>query len=200
MAQGRIAGLLLFTSLAGIAAPGCGPTASNTRPPTVEDDTSLGSGDRFDVRVYGEEDLDGNYRVEQDGSIDFPYLGRVEVEGLEPPEVADLLERGLRDEGVLVQPQVSVLVTDYESRRVSVIGAVRNPGNYPVTPGLTALQAVGLAGGTTDLADRDGAILTRRVEERMRRYQVPLDRISVGNTDDIPVRADDIILVPERPF
>ena len=91
-------------------------------------------------------------------------------------------------------------MTSYESRRVSVIGAVRNPGNYAVSPGLTALQAVGLAGGTTDLADRDGTILTRRIEGDMRRFQVPLDRISVGNSDDVPIRADDIILVPERPF
>lgn len=178
----------------------CGPAASPDPPPTVEHDTSLGSGDVFEVRVYGEDDLNNNYRVEQDGSIDFPYLGRLEVAGLEPPEIADLLEERLRSDGVLVNPQVSVLVTDYESRLVSVIGAVRSPGNYPVTPGLTALQAVGLAGGTTDLADRDGAILTRRINGQARRFQVPLDRISVGNADDVPVRADDIILVPERPF
>jgi protein involved in polysaccharide export with SLBB domain len=179
---------------------GCGPSASSSPPPRAENDTSLGQGDVFEVRVYGEEDLNSNYRVEQDGSIRFPYLGRIEVVGLEPPQVADLLEARLRDGGVLVNPQVSVLVTNYESRQVSVMGAVNNPGVYPVTPGLTAFQAIGLAGGTTDLADRDGAILTRRVEGRMRRYQIPLDQISVGDTDDVPVRADDIILVPERPF
>jgi polysaccharide export outer membrane protein len=91
-------------------------------------------------------------------------------------------------------------VTEYNSKRISVIGAVNNPGNYPISPGLTALQAVGLAGGTTDLANRDGAIITRRVDGEMRRYSVPLDRITVGTSDDFAVRAGDIIFVPERPF
>jgi len=192
--------IIALAFLPAVVVPGCGPSARPEAPPPAENETSLGEGDVFEIRVYGESDLNNNYRVEQDGTIDFPYLGRVAVAGLEPPQVSDLIESRLREDGILVNPQVSVLVTDYESRRISVMGAVRNPGNYPVTPGLTALQAIGLAGGTTDLADRDGTILTRRVDEEMRRYQVPLDRITVGNSDDIPVRADDIILVPERPF
>lgn len=181
--------------------PGCGPGGIQSPPPTTnQDDTTLGVGDRFDVRVYGEADLSTNYRVAQDGTIDFPYVGEVEVVGLEPPQVADLLEARLRDGGVLVDPHISVLVTETPSRRISVIGAVRNPGNFPVSPGLTALQAVGLAGGTTDLANRNGAIVTRRVEGELRRYAVPLDSITVGTHEDFRVQANDIIYVPERPF
>lgn len=187
--------------LVGVTQPGCGPGGLNTLPPdTGEDDTSLGPGDVFEVRVYGEDDLESNYRVEENGTIDFPYLGTIEVAELEPAEVADLIETRLRDEGVLVNPQVSVMVSEYADKLVSVIGAVRNPGNYSVTPGLTALQSVGLAGGTTALADRDGAVLTRRVSGTMRRYSVPLDQISVGDHDDVPIRAGDIVLIPERPF
>lgn len=192
------AGSLLLSA---ILVSACGPGGINTRPPaTAENDTRLGVGDLFDVRVYGEEDLSTNYRVEQDGTIDFPYIGRVEVEGLEPPQVADLIEVRLRDGAVLVEPHVSVLVTETPSRRITVQGAVRNPGNYPVTAGLTVLQAVGLAGGTTDLANRNGAIVTRRVDGEMRRYAVPLDNITIGAAEDFPVQANDIILVPERPF
>lgn len=190
------AGLVL-----GLFGVGCGPTGLHTPPPSnAGNDTSLGPGDVFDIRVYGEEDLSTNYRVAQDGTIDFPYVGRVEVALLEPTQVADLLESRLQEGGILVSPQVSVLVTEYNSKRVSVSGAVRNPGNYPLNPGLTALQAVQLAGGTTDLGNRDGAILTRRVDGEMRRYAVPLDRITVGDVEDFRVRAGDIIYVPERPF
>lgn len=196
-AAGLSAGLLLFA----IVSNGCGPTGLSTRPPsTGQDDTRLGAGDVFDVRVYGEADLTSNYRVAQDGTIDFPYIGRIRVADLEPTEIADLLEERLRDGGVLVNPQVSVLVTEYGSKRISVTGAVRNPGNYPVAPGLTTLQAVGLAGGTTELANRNAAILTRRVEGEMRRYAVPLDSIMVGAAEDFRVQAGDIIFVPERPF
>ncbi len=200
MSAVRRTGLALLL-MAVSATPACGPGGLHTAPPsTGQDDTSLGPGDRFDVRVYGEEDLSTNYRIAQDGTIDFPYVGRVEVAELEPTQVADLIEDRLRDGGVLVHPQVSVLVTEYASKRISVSGAVRNPGNYPVSPGLTALQAVGLAGGTTDLANRNATILTRRVEGEMRRYVVPLDSITVGAENDFRVTAGDIIYVPERPF
>lgn len=193
--------LALLGLLGCLGQAACGPTGLRNPPPSTEaDDTTLGAGDLFDVRVYGEPDLSTNYRVAQDGTIDFPYVGRVEVASLEPTQVADLLEARLTGGGYLVNPQVSVLVTEYNSKRVSVSGAVRNPGNYPLNPGLTALQAVQLAGGTADLANRDGAILTRRVEGEMRRYSVPLDSITVGAVDDFRVRAGDIIYVPERPF
>lgn len=187
--------------LLSISVLGCGPGGLSTRPPsTGADDTTLGAGDIFDVRVYGEADLTSNYRVAQDGTIDFPYIGRIAVAELEPTQIADLLEERLREGGILVNPQVSVLVTEYGSKRISVSGAVRNPGNYPIAPGLTTLQAVGLAGGTTDLANRNGAILTRRVEGEMRRYQVPLDSITVGTAEDFRVQPGDIIYVPERVF
>lgn len=180
---------------------GCGPGGLRTAPPaTAGDDTLLGPGDTFEVRVYGETDLSSNYRVAQDGTIDFPYIGRVQVAALEPTMIADLIEERLRDGRVLVNPQVSVLVTEYVSKRISVLGAVRNPGNFPVSPGLTALQAVQLAGGTSELANRNAAIITRRVDGEMRRYAVPLDNITMGAQDDVRVQAADIIYVPERPF
>ena len=197
----RLRAELFAAALLLAAGPGCGPTGQRTLPPVGDhDDTTLGPGDQFDVRVYGEADLSANYTVDRDGSIDFPYLGRVEVAELEPSRVADLLERRLQDADVLVNPQVSVVVTEYRSKRISVIGAVRTPGNFPLTPGLTALQAVGLAGGTTELANRDGAIVTRQVEGEMRRYSIPLDQITVGSYENFPIQAGDIIFVPERPF
>jgi protein involved in polysaccharide export with SLBB domain len=185
--------------LALVFCAGCGPPVQSTPPPPVSfDATLLGPGDRFDVRVYGEPDLSTNYRVAQDGSIDFPYIGRVQVAELQPTQVADLIGERLREGSVLVSPQVSVVVTEINSTRISVMGAVRNPGNYPLSPGLTTLQAIGLAGGTTDLANRDGAILTRRVRGSLRRFAVPLDRITVGNAEDFMVLPGDIIYVPER--
>lgn len=179
----------------------CGPGGLRTRPTTTgEDDTRLGEGDRFDVRVYGEADLSANYQVARDGTIDYPYIGRIEVAELEPTEVARLIASRLREGGVLVDPQVSVVVTDQPSKRISVIGAVRNPGNFPLSAGLTAVQAIGLAGGFTDLANRDGTIVTRRVNGQMRRYSVPVDQITIGAQEDFRIQARDIIFVPERPF
>ena len=194
--RGRHLGIL-SSLLVLIAA--CGPSVTAVNPPMVaQQQTTLAPGDGIDVRVYGEEDLSESYTIQPDGTIDYPYVGTVEVEGLAPHAVADLLETRLREGGVLVHPHVSIEVTTTTSGMISVSGAVRTPGNYPVTHGLTVLQAVGLAGGTSDLANRDGAIVTRRVEGRMRRYAVPLDRITVGDAEDFPVQPGDILFVPER--
>lgn len=180
---------------------GCTSTPESRVPASVGDeDTTLGAGDVFAVRVYGQEDLSSSYRVAQDGSIDFPLIGRVEVGGQEPTEIADTLGEHLRDQGILVSPQVSVLVEEYNSKRISVMGAVAQSGTFPMTAGLTVVQAVSTAGGFSPLANRNGTVLTRRVDGELQRYRVQVDRISRGQEQDIPVRAGDIIYVPERVF
>jgi protein involved in polysaccharide export with SLBB domain len=180
----------------------CAPTAIQGPPPTnaSDDDRSVGRGDIFDVRVYGEEDLSTDYQVADDGTIDFPYVGRLEVAGMEAPAIAEALATRLRDGGVLIDPQVSVVVREVNSRRITITGAVRSPGNYPLSPGLTAVQAVNLAGGFTDLANRDGTILRRRVDGELRRYSVPIDRVTRGDAEDVLVRSGDVLFVPERVF
>lgn len=194
-----VIGALLLALTVGSAA--CGISGVQAAPTTPEtDDTTLSAGDLFDVRVYGEPDLTSNYRVEQDGMIDFPYVGRLQVADQEPTAIARLIETRLREDGVLVNPQVSVLVSEYVSKRINITGAVESPGNFSIAPGLTAFQAVGLAGGTTALANRDATIVTRRVNGVLRRYAVPLDQIRIGQAEDFRVRSGDIIYVPERPF
>ncbi|UJR80401.1 Capsular polysaccharide synthesis enzyme CpsC, polysaccharide export [Sandaracinus amylolyticus] len=179
----------------------CGPSGRIERPPTSgEEDTTLGASDVFDVRVFGEEELSGTYRVAQDGTIDYPFIGRMEVAGLEPYEIADLVEGRLRDDGYLVNPQVSVFVQEYNSKRISVLGAVRNPGSFPMQSGLTVVQAISLAGGFTSLANRDGTTVSRRVSGETRRFAVPVDAITSGREGDFAVQAQDIIYVPERIF
>jgi len=167
--------------------------------PLNGDDTTLGVGDVLDVRVYGEEELTGTYRVAQDGSIDFPFIGRVAVAGLEPPTIADTIKDRLAH-GYLRDPQVSIFVREYNSKRVSVVGAVAHPGNFPMTTGLTVVQAISLAGGFTSIASRDDTVVTRRVGGRLRRFPVHAEDVTEGNEDDFPLQAGDIIYVPERLF
>lgn len=179
----------------------CAPTSQVVVPDGLGgDDTTLGAGDVFQVRVYGQDDLSASYRVAQDGSIDFPLVGRVDVGGQEPTEIADLIATRLREGDILVAPQVSVLVEEYNSKRLSVMGAVAQTGTFPMTPGLTVVQAISAAGGFSPLASRNDTVLTRRVDGALQRYRVQVDRISRGQEQDIPVQAGDIIYVPERVF
>ncbi len=192
---------LLGSVFALAAGSGCGNYGPVERPPASDsDDTTLGDGDVFDVRVFGEEELSQSYRVARDGSIDMPLVGRLQVAGLEPYEVADLVATSLRDGGFLVTPQVSVFVQEYNSKRISVLGAVREPGSFPMRSGLTAVQAISLAGGFTALANRDGTTVTRRVGDELRRFRVHVDAVTAGTEEDFVLRAQDIVYVPERIF
>lgn len=172
-------------------------------PEVREPDTGaigLGPNDVFEVRVFGEEELSAQYRVEADGTIDFPFLGRLQVAGSDPRTVATMIAEGLKAREIMVDPQVTVFVAESNSLRVSVMGAVDRPGTFPVTPGMTVVQAVSMAGGFTALANQNGTVLTRRTDEGVRRFAVPVRRISEGREEDVPVRGGDIIFVPERAF
>ena len=169
-------------------------------PPPATNDTTLGPGDVFAVRVFGEESLSGNHQIAPDGTIDFPLLGSVEVKGMEPTEVADVLRNELQARDLMRDPHVSVYVEEYASKRVSVVGAVANPGAFPLEPGMTVVQAISMAGGFSSLADRDSTVVTRRVGSETVRYRVPVDLVTQGRAEDIEVAAGDIIFVPERLF
>ncbi len=180
---------------------GCAGSARPLRPPPNNgNDTSLGSGDVFDVRIFGEQELSASYRVAEDGTIDFPLIGRIEVVGLEPPATADLLRDRLRDGRFMLDPQVSVFVREYNSKRVSVMGAVSRPGTFPMSSGLTVVQAISLAGGFTPLAMRSGPTITRQENGHARSFRVPVDEIVQGRAEDVLLQAGDIVYVPERVF
>jgi len=195
----RILPWLLSAALGLISA--CKGGRDSTLPTVVpEDDTTLGAGDVFTVRVYGEDDLSNEYRIAQDGSIDFPLVGRIEVEGHEPTEVADLIASRLREREMLISPQVSVVVDQYNSKRFNVMGAVAQPGTFPMTAGLTVVQAISLAGGLTALASGNSVVVSRRVDGELKRYRIPVSDVSRGEAEDFPLRAGDIVYVPERLF
>ena len=169
-------------------------------PPPATDDTTLGAGDVFSVRVYGEDSMTGSHQVAPDGTINFPLLGAVQVSGLEPTEVANKIQHELQERDLMRSPHVSVYVEQYSSKRVSVVGAVANPGTFPLEPGMTVVQAISMAGGFSSLADRDATVVTRKVAEEIIRYRVPVARVTKGQAADIEVAAGDIIFVPERLF
>jgi protein involved in polysaccharide export with SLBB domain len=191
---------LLSTVLA-VSLASCGGAGPIVDAPEVQaEDTTLGPGDVFEVRVYGEEDLSGRHRVSQDGSIDFPLVGRVTVDGREPTEVVDSLTTGLREGGFLRNPQVSVMVVEYNSKKITVMGAVARTGQYPLTAGLTLVQAISLAGGFNALANPGATMITRRVDGEIRRFRIDADAASRGQSRDFVLNAGDIVFVPERAF
>ncbi len=190
---------LLMLPLVGCPRGGGGAAVASP-PSDVATDTSLGPGDVFDVMVYGEKDLSGTYRVDTDGTILFPFVGRVKADGLQPNALAEVLARRLEEGGYLRSPQVSVFVKEYNSKRISVVGAVERPGTFTMTPGMTVVQAVSVASGFTPMADRNSVVVTRRVDGQVQRYRVRVEDITEGRAPDFPLRPGDTVYVPERLF
>lgn len=189
---------LLLTSVA-LVWTSCSATPQAVLPADSSEGFVLGPEDVFALRVYGEEDLSGSYRVEADGTIDFPFIGQTHVAGQQPNDVANLVERRLLEEEILRAPQVSVYVLEYASKRISVVGAVASPGTFPMTAGLTVVQAISLAGGFKD-ASSNSTVLTRRVDGELRRFSVRANDITRGRAADVPVQSGDIIFVPGSAF
>jgi protein involved in polysaccharide export with SLBB domain len=191
----------LLAWLVVIATSSCRPNTTSKLPIQVpQEDTTLGPGDVFEVRVFGEKDLSAKYQVGPDGSIRFPFLGLLDVGGKDADEVANEIRSRLVEGKFMVDPHVSVFVEQSNSKRLSVLGAVARPGTFPIVPGMTVVQAVSNAGGFTPLASKDDTVVTRRINGKLERYRILVSEVTRGNADDFPLRAGDIVFVPERVF
>lgn len=100
----------------------------------------------MNVTVYNELDLTKTLRVSSQGTLSFPLIGTVKVAGLTPAQVEKRLE-DLLSQGYFKNPPVSVLVVEYRSKEVFVLGAVNKPGTYPLTGPATLLEMISRAGG-----------------------------------------------------
>lgn len=161
---------------------------------------TLGPGDTFEVTVYDDKELSGKYRVADDGTINFPLVGQVQVAGRGPTAVASVIASALEAKQILRKPSVSIFVLDYASKRINVVGAVQRPGSLSWTAGMGVVQAISVAGGLTSLAAANDTIVTRRVAGQPKRYKVSVRRITEGQESDFILEADDIVYVPERIF
>jgi protein involved in polysaccharide export with SLBB domain len=161
--------------------------------------STLGSGDLLEVRVYQETDLSGAFRVSPEGLIDYPLCGKVSVLNMSSSTAADALTACLKN-GFLKNPQVTVLVREYTSKKVFVLGEITKPGTFPYEENMSIIQAVTLAGGFTKLASKNGTSVTRLVEGQETRVRVPVADIEQGRQKNFPLQPGDIIFVPESFF
>ncbi len=190
----RAIALALLAALAGC---GGGPEVrAGELPPSLSEaellrSAMLGSGDVLEVRVYQEDQLTGVYRISSDGTFDFPLVGKVEAVGKTPGELADVLTSSLK-ERFLRNPQVSVFVKEYNSKKVFVLGQVGKPGTFQYQERMTVIQAITVAGGFKELADKSRVLLTREIDGQQQRYLVPIE----GN-QNIVLQPGDVIEVRE---
>lgn len=185
-----------------VVACGCGPKPDNSQVklPAPVESTTVGAGDVFRLEIVGEKDLPDEYQVASDGTVDLPYIHRLEVAGREPQQIQALIRQRLIDAQIFTDPSVVVQVKEYNSKKVTVLGQVQKPGSFPYQAGLTLVQAVSLAGGLNSIANRDRVKLTRKSGEGAQTVVLSIQAIMDGRSPDIPLQAGDQIYVHERVF
>lgn len=175
--------------------------AVSLRPALTDDgDYKLAAKDQITVTVYGQDDLTRTVRVSQAGTITLPLLGEIQAAGVSPTELEKRIADGLRGR-YLVNPKVTVNVAEFQGRQFSVMGAVNQPGAYPLkTNQTTVLLALSEAKGVKDNADRVAYVL--RAQPRPGEQQpVAVDLEALlrqGNPGhNVVVEAGDSVYVPE---
>jgi polysaccharide export outer membrane protein len=155
----------------------------------------------FTVSILGEKDLPTEFQVQPDGTIDFPYLGRLQLAGLEPQGVVDLLRKKLEEAKILRDPQITLIMRQYNSMKVNIIGQVGHQDTVPWTPGMTLLLAVTHCGGFTPMADSNHVVLIRRVsKDKNVKAVVSVDAIMHNAQPDVPLQPGDTVIVEQRTF
>ena len=154
--------------------------------------SALGPRDLIQIRVYQHKDLTADFEISPTGEIDFPLIGTLTVEGMVPSQVATLVKRKL-SEGFIKSPHVNVQVKAFNSKKVFVLGRVQKPGRFAYSDSMTVIEAVTLAGGFADLAERNYTIVTRGD----RRIPVPVEKIMQGLAANFRLQPGDIVYVPE---
>jgi polysaccharide biosynthesis/export protein len=138
-----------------------GPTSAlpaGTNLPTQK----LGANDLIAISVYGAPELTRTVRVSAEGDIRLPMLGRaIHASGLLPAELEKSIVEALNAEQILVQPIVTVTIVEYQSRPISVSGAVKNPVTFQASGPMTLLEAINRAGGLSPDAGTD-ILISRR--------------------------------------
>jgi polysaccharide export outer membrane protein len=162
-------------------------------------DESLGVDDVFEVRVFSEEDLSGTFRVGADGTVDYPFAGRLEVIGLRSGQIQKIITDKLKD-GYLKNPQVSVMVKEWNSRKISVLGQVQKPGSVVYFPSMTIIDAIAAAGGFTGIAAKNKVTLRRVKQGKVNSGSYPVADISEGRSPNVALVPGDVLVVEERLF
>jgi protein involved in polysaccharide export with SLBB domain len=188
-------------ALAAVLAAGCARHArvSVEDVPVSHGTSSLGAGDVIEVRVYQEPELSGVYQVGRDGDVIFPLCKRVTLSGLSPNAAAEKF-RACLAEGFMRDPQVSVLVKEYNSKKVFVFGEVQKPGTFVYEEGMSIVQAVTIAGGFTKTASQNATSVTRQVNGQEVKMKVNVQDIALGKAPNFVLEPGDIVYVPESLF
>jgi polysaccharide export outer membrane protein len=196
-----VAAILLLALLASHARA---EEASMSRPPAPSTqersgergDFQIGPEDVLDIAVWNNTAISRTVPVRPDGMISLPLLNDIRASGLTPMELRDLLIRKLAE--YMPSPEVSVIVREVHSCKVTVMGEVKNPGRYEIRSRATVLDAIAQAGGFTEFASRSRVAILRPDGRTLLRIPIRYREAVSGTGDEarISLKPGDTIVVP----
>ncbi len=166
-----------------------------------ESDYTLVVGDVVQLNIFREPDLTTQATIARDGTVQLPLIREVSLAGHTIRDAREML-RGLYDKQYLVNPQVFLTVIRYAQRKFTIMGQVARPGSYELQGGerMDLLEAIGLAGGFTRIADRGRVIIQRKENGEVKAIKANAKRMADGKLDPIEVQPGDVITVRESWF
>jgi polysaccharide export outer membrane protein len=157
--------------------------------------------DLIQVQIFREPDLQREVRLTQESTVALPLVGNVDLAGKTVKQAEEYLHK-LYDKDYIVNPQVTIIVMDYNRREVNILGSVNSPGTVGFRPEqkMGLIEAITRAGGFNRLADRTAIKLTRILPTgKTENFTINADDLIHGKSNN-PwyLQKDDIIYVPER--
>lgn len=166
------------------------PVANSAQP--------IGALDTLNISVFQVESLTGEFKVDANGKFDYPLLGAVQAQGRTTEELRQLLASGLSQK-YLQNPNVQVAIKERAEQKVTVDGAVTQPGVYVVKGPTTLIQAVAMARGTTQDANPSRVYVFRTIRGERLAGAFDLKQIRRGEAQDPVVYGNDIVVVDGDP-
>ena len=169
------------------------PTAANADP---LDEYRIGPEDTLLVSVWKNDAISKTVPVRPDGMVSLPLVQEVRAAGLTPLELRELLAKKLAE--FIPNPEVSVIVTEVRSFKVSVIGEVAKPARYELKSRTTVLDVLALAGGLNEFAARTRIVILRTDGKVMKRIPFNYNKVIApgGERDNLYLQPGDVVVVP----
>jgi len=162
----------------------------------VPGDYKIGPEDLLDVAVWNNTAISRAVPVRPDGKISLPLLNDVQAAGLTPMQLREVLAKKLTD--YMPTPEVSVIVKEVHSFKVSVLGEVKKAGQYELKSRTTVLDVVALAGGFTEFAARSRIVILRPNGTSVKRVSFNYNKAIApdASPEDLFLQPGDVVVVP----
>jgi polysaccharide export outer membrane protein len=189
-----LVGGLLLTSAVIAAAPAVAQApAANGSSRAAPDAYRIGPEDVLHISVWKNEALTRTVPVRPDGKISLPLLNDVQAAGLTALELREVVTKKLAE--YIPSPEVSVIVSEVRSFKVSVLGEVAKPGRFELKSWTTVLDVLALAGGFTQFAARSRIVVLHPEGTTMKRIPFNYNKVA-AEQENFYLRNGDIVLVP----